>query len=150
MNILNKTRKFSCVNTRGILLAAYQVLHLLSYPGGRGGGTPSLAGGGYSIPDQGVGGPDLAGEYPILGRDLGPVIGVPPGKDMGPVEVLWDGDGLPPQKGHGTSGSIMGWRWATPMGVNWQTETITFPIFWMRAVKITWITSSVCSLISLE
>ena len=22
--------------------------------------------------------------------------GVPPGKDMGPVEVLWDGDGVPP------------------------------------------------------
>ena len=32
---------------------------------------------------------------------------------MGPVEVLWDGDGVP-QKGHGTSGSIMGWRWGTP------------------------------------
>ena len=36
-----------------------------------------------------------------------------PQKDMGPVEVLWDGDGIPPE-GHGTSGSIMGWRWYTP------------------------------------
>ena len=49
---------------------------------------------------------------------------------MGPVEVLWDGDGSPSpertcdqwkyygmvmgpplQNGHVTSGSIMGWRW---------------------------------------
>ena len=29
---------------------------------------------------------------------------------MGPVEVLWDGDWVP-QKGQGTSGSIMGWKW---------------------------------------
>ena len=27
--------------------------------------------------------------------DWGPVTGVPPRKDMGPVEVLWDGDGVP-------------------------------------------------------
>ena len=33
-----------------------------------------------------------------MGRDLGPVTGVPPGKDRGPVEVLWDGDGVPPRK----------------------------------------------------
>ena len=49
----------------------------------------------------------------------------------GPVELLWDGDGVPPErtwdqwkyyrmevgtpwKGHGTSGSIMEWRWCTP------------------------------------
>ena len=31
-----------------------------------------------------------------LRRNLGPVTGVPPRKDMGPVEVLWDGDGVPP------------------------------------------------------
>ena len=44
--------------------------------------------GGYPIPSQGV-----------------PVLGYPPS---------WSGQGLPrctPQKGHGTSGSIMGWRW---------------------------------------
>ena len=57
----------------------------------RGGGTPSLTGG---IPS-------LAGGYLIscgggyLGGDLGPVSRVPPGKDMGPVEVLWDGQGVP-------------------------------------------------------
>ena len=32
-----------------------------------------------------------------LGRDLGPVTGTPPRKDMGPVEVLWDEDGMPPR-----------------------------------------------------
>ena len=38
-----------------------------------------------------------------------------------------------PQKGHGTSVSIMGWRW----GKDKQSENITFPILWMRAVKKT-------------
>ena len=41
-----------------------------------GGGTQSLGGRGGTI--------SLAGGYSI------------PGKDMGPVEVLWDGDGVPP------------------------------------------------------
>ena len=38
--------------------------------------------------------------------------GVPAGKDLGPVKLLWDGNEVPPSpmKGHGTSGSIMGWR----------------------------------------
>ena len=26
---------------------------------------------------------------------MGPGTGVPPGKDMGPVEILWDGDRVP-------------------------------------------------------
>ena len=42
---------------------------------------PNLARGGYPIPDR---------------RDLGPDAGVPPGKDKGLVEVLWDEDGVPP------------------------------------------------------
>ena len=46
---------------------------------------------------------------------------------MTPVEVLWNGDGVPPGKGHGTSGSIMGWRWGTPLGVNRQTPVKTVP-----------------------
>ena len=80
-------------------------------------------------------------------RDMGSVEvlwygnGAPPRKDMGPVEALWDGDGVPPertwdqwkyygmemgypppQKGHGTSESIMGWRWVHPIPlVNGQT-----------------------------
>ena len=123
------------MNARGIPPAAYQVLHLLSYPEG----TPSLDGG-YPIPGQGYPisgwglphpwlGDLISGKgrgylipgwgtpiwtwpgYPMvwtwLGRDLGPVTGVPPRKgprtshwgmprkDMGPVEVLYDGDWVP-------------------------------------------------------
>ena len=48
--------------------------------------------------------------HPWPGGYLGPVTGVPPRKDMGPVEVLWEEMGSP-WKRHGTSGSIMGWRW---------------------------------------
>ena len=35
---------------------------------------------------------------------------------MGPVKVLWNGDGVlpPPGKDMGPCGSIMGWRWGTP------------------------------------
>ena len=45
-------------------------------------------------------------------------MGYPPGKDMGPAEVLWDGDGVPP----------------TQVWTDKQTETITFPILRMRVV----------------
>ena len=41
-------------------------------------------------------------------------MGVPPGRDLGSVEVLWDGGGVPSRKGHGTNGSIMGWKWGYP------------------------------------
>ena len=76
-------------------------------------------------PGQGTPHPDLAGVPPVLiwlgyphpdpaGVPPSPdLAGVPPRKDMGAVEVLWDGVGYP-QKGHGTSRSIMGWRWGTP------------------------------------
>ena len=39
--------------------------------------------------------PSLVGGYPgySLHPDLGAVTGLPPGKDMEPVEILWDGDG---------------------------------------------------------
>ena len=111
---------------------AYQVLHLLSYPGGgvphpdlaRQGvpcdgvlpsgiwdqGTPSPIwdlGLGYpSTWNMGLGYPsiwDMGLGYPLV-RDLLLVTGVspPPRKDMGPVEVLWDGN-------------IMGWRQGTPL-----------------------------------
>ena len=113
------TRKSFCVNAKGILPATYQVLHLLSYPGG-GGNTPSLARGcTTSLAEGGI--PSLAAGYPMLLPpiwDWGtPHLGAwdtpPPRKDMGLVEVLWDGDGVP-QEGHGTSESIMGWRWGKP------------------------------------
>ena len=68
---------------------------------------PSLAGGGGGVLRPGVSPPrpNLAGigwgywDWGTPWRDLGPVTEVPPGKDMGPVEVLWDGDGYP-KKGH--------------------------------------------------
>ena len=65
------------MNVRGISPAAYQVLSLLSYLGG----YPILWG--YSIPGQGI--PHSR-------------TGVLPQKDIGPVEVLWDGDGVPPER----------------------------------------------------
>ena len=49
---------------------------------------------------------------------------------MGPVEVLWDGDGVP-RKGHGATGSIMGLRWRIPSSGGSQTENITFQIYWI-------------------
>ena len=49
--------------------------------------------GGYPIPGQGV--PHL-GVLPVLTWPGGyPRVPPPPGKNMGPVEVLWDGDGVP-------------------------------------------------------
>ena len=134
---LISTRKSSCVNARGIPTAAYQVLHLLSYPGG--GTHPWWGGGGYPIPGQGgthrwLGNiKSLVRGYPIPGIPILAWVGiphpwpggtpslvspswpdwgtprkktwevlwdgdvVPPRKDMGPVEVLWnwDGDGVP-------------------------------------------------------
>ena len=76
------------------------------------------------------------------------------------MEVLWDGDGAPPErrwdqwkhygieigypppKGHGTSESIMGWRWGTPQRppppppppVVRKLKTFPSIILWMRAV----------------
>ena len=77
------------------------VLHLLSLPGGGGGRvsctpslaetTPSLTG--YSLPHP-LSGPGSGSPLPgpgrgiPLGRDMRPVTGIPPRKDMGPVEVL--------------------------------------------------------------
>ena len=92
-------------------------------------GVPHLSSeGGYPIPGQGTPPPtfrpgwgsphpDLAGSP--LGRDLGPVTGVP---------LPW--------KGHGTSGSIMGWRWGTPpsprCGQTDTCENSTFPSHYVR------------------
>ena len=53
----------------------------------------------HPIPDR---------EYPHPGDRLHPVwnwMGYSPGRDLEPVKVLWDGDGVPPWKGHGSSGS---------------------------------------------
>ena len=65
---IEPTRKSSCVNARGIPIAAYQVLHMLSCPGG-GGGLGTL---GYALPPPnpqswpGLGG--VVGAWPGGGR----------------------------------------------------------------------------------
>ena len=68
------------------------------------GGTPSLAGvppcpdlaRGYPIPGQGTPPPSGPGWGPPPPPLSGPGLGTPLGKDLGPVEVLWNGDGVPP------------------------------------------------------
>ena len=66
----------------------------------------------WGTPGKGPG----TSDWGTPGKDMGPMEvlwdgdGVPPAKVMRPVEVLWDGNGVSPWKGHGTSGSIMGWR----------------------------------------
>ena len=65
--------------------------------------------------------------YPVLGYPWDGTwdqsLGYPHGMELGPVTGV-------PQKGHGTSGSIMGWRWGTP-GVNRQTPVKTnFPSYY--------------------
>ena len=85
---------------------------LSQYCPGWGRGTPFL---GYFLPGTGV-------PLPTPSRDLGSVTGVPFRKNMGPVEVLWDGDGLNP-----------------PSHLCGQTHTCensTFPILRMWAVNI--------------
>ena len=63
------TRKSSCVSARGIPTAAYQVLHMLPYPGE---GVPWLGG---TYPGWGVYLPWQGGTY--LGREYLPWPGVP-------------------------------------------------------------------------
>ena len=112
------------MNARGILPATYQLLHLLSYPGGE--GTPSLAGGT----------PSLARGYPSLDQGIPSIltwlVGTPlwgysqPGLEYPSArtgvtsqEGTWNQSLGYPQKGHGTSGSIMGWRWGIPLERTW-------------------------------
>ena len=91
-----------------------------------GGGTPSWPGQGgthhlglgYIPPVTGV--PHQALGYLCLGLGYpSPGTGIPATqKNTEPVEVLWDGDEYP-QKGHGTCGSMMGWRWGYPPAQWW-------------------------------
>ena len=63
------TRKSSCVNARGIPTAAYQVLHMLSYPGVGGRQVPWLGGGstlGYPLSWPGWGGRYLGWRWGIV------------------------------------------------------------------------------------
>ena len=95
---------------------------------GQGVPHPHLAGGGYLILTWPGGGTPLWGPQPpgTLGRYLGPVTRVPPppGKDMVPVEVLWDGDGVPPRKDIGPVEVLCDGDWV-PLHVSRQTPVKT-------------------------
>ena len=80
----------------------------ITYQGG--GGYPMLSWPGYILP--------LNWCIPQKGPRTS-YCGIPPRKDMGPVEVLWDGDRVPPPP----------WGWTDK-----QIENITFPILRMRAI----------------
>ena len=118
----------------------------MTFPGKGGGGYPILSrlGEGVSHPVLAKRGtPSCAGQegapHPVLAKRGTPsCVGRGRGggvRDMRPVVVLWDGDGEPPPlKGLGTSGSIMGWRWGTPLPlVNRQTPVKhNFPWYYIR------------------
>ena len=90
--------------TRGIICSS------MSYPGG----TPSLtSGGGVPHPGWRRWGTPIW-DLTVWNWDTPPTWywGTPLGWDLGPVT------GVPLWKGHGTSGSIMGWRCGTQLGVN--------------------------------
>ena len=145
------TRKSSCMNSRGIPPTAYQVLHLLSYPGEvvphpwMGRGAPSLAGG-YPISELGV--PIPGQGIPLSGPGQAPPSGpgwVTPHLDLDRVSPLsGPGSGTPhlnlvrithlSQPDQGTS-PPPAWDLAGRPPRCEQTETITFPILQMRAVK---------------
>ena len=80
-----ETRKSCCVNARDLPTAAYQVLHVLSCPGGGGGGLPLLGGWGYPHPDlAGVPSPQWTWPgYPpsdLATVPLSDLAGVPPSR----------------------------------------------------------------------
>ena len=82
------------------------------------GGTPSLARG---IPHYGVPPERKLDQQKYYGMEMG----YPPRKGMGPVKVLWDGDGVhPPRKDMGQVEVLGDGRWDTPPppGMDWQTN----------------------------
>ena len=101
--------KSSCGKTQEAYLPRrHMSRHNLSWGWGRvpspigGGGTPVLVRGDTPVLLRGYPGPCGGGGGASLGRDIVPVTGkgpstshwgTPPGKDMGPVDVLWDGGG---------------------------------------------------------
>ena len=131
------TRKSSCMNARGIPPTAYQVLHLLSYS--RKYPTPGQR---YPIPGQGTLILTWPGFHPHsdLTRAL-PIwtwLGYPPYLDLAgvpPWEGSWDQSlGYPlPQKGHGTSEVLWDGDGAPPECEQTDArENSTFPSYYLR------------------
>ena len=99
-------RKYSFVNTRGILTTAYQVLHMLSCPGGGGGGGRGRYLGLWGLVPWGIPPirPGMGGRYlgvPHIGPGWGAgtlakgigTLGYPPPIKPGWGEVPWGGVG---------------------------------------------------------
>ena len=115
-----ETRKSSCVNAGGIPPAAYQVLHLLSYPEK---GYPTS---GWGVPHLWTGdSPLLDGGYPIPGQ--GPPIWTwlryplpPSGPGQGSHPPIWAWLGYPPHLDLAGVPCPRAWT-------DKQIETITFP-----------------------
>ena len=127
-----ETRKSSCVNARGIPTAAYQVLHVLSCPGG-GGVPPVLTWLGYPSPHQTWLG------YP---RPIRSGWGTPPpiGPGWGTLHQTWPESPPPIRSGRGTLPIRSGWGTppsdmavGNPPGVD-RLNTLPSPILRMRSV----------------
>ena len=72
------------------------------------------------------------------GRDLEPVTGVLPERTWDQWKYYGMEMGYP-QKGHGTSGSIMGWRWGTPpywCEVTHKLKTLPSPAFGCQQLEM--------------
>ena len=140
------TRQSSCVNTRGIPPAEYQVLHLLSYPGVGGGGIPSQgtppSGPGQGTPIltslRGVCHPWMGVPHPGVPSHLD-LARVPPSGPGWGTHSVWTWLGYPPS-GPGR-GTLPVWTWPgypPPPPQVWTDKLKLLPSFilWMRAVKI--------------
>ena len=103
-------------------------------------GYPSLTRG-YPIPGYPLSWPDWGVPIPGWGYPregtLDQSLGYPPGKDMGPVEVSWDGDGVPPEK------TCEQWKYygiemgyLPRCGQTNKLKLLPSPILRMQAVKI--------------
>ena len=148
------------MNARGIPTAAYQVLHMLSYPGGRGGGGRYLGWEGvgtlrYPSPllcRPGQGGRYLGlGVLPFLTWPEGRYLGVPPPHPDLAWEIGTLGYPIPSlhpdlARGIGTlarrEGRYLGVP--PPPGVN-RLKTLPSPILRMRSVTNDYVLDIVCS-----
>ena len=132
-----ETRKSSCVNARGILTAAYQVLHLLSCTGGGGGSIPAR---GYPTlgthavgtppwvppvrPEQ-VGYPCQGGTPSLLGGTPPWVPRIRPGWGIPLLDLAGVPLPRPAAPGWGNPPPAHLTRWGTPLWTDGQTHIKT-------------------------